>query len=69
MKNMTVRLDDDLAHRVEVIAKVHDISIAEAIRAAIEGYVAEQLATDTFRTKLRAIVAADQRLLEREDAE
>ena len=63
MKAMTVRIDDDLAARVETIARVRGVTIADAIREALEGYVAEHLATDEFRAKLRATVEADQRLL------
>lgn len=62
-KAMTVRLDDELAARVEIIAKVHGIPIADAIREALEGYVAQQLGTDEFRAKLHATVEAEQRLL------
>lgn|GEM_PF-6558418 len=64
MKAMTVRLDDDLATRVETIAKVYGIPIADAVRIALEDYVREQLASDTFRAKLHATVQAEQQLLE-----
>lgn len=63
MKAMTVRLDDDLAARVEMIAKVQEISIADAVREALEVYVRVRLATDEFRAKLRATVEAEQQLL------
>jgi predicted transcriptional regulator len=64
MKAFTVRLDDGLAARVETVAKVDGIPIAELVRQALEGYVVLKLATDEFRAKLHATVEANQRLLE-----
>lgn len=63
MKALNVRIDDELAARVETVTRVREMRLATAVREALEDWVERQIATDEFRAKLHATVEADQRLL------
>ena len=64
-KGFTVRLDDEQAEELEAIAEVDGVSVAEEIRQAIGERIAERRKDTEFQQRLRASIAANQKILER----
>jgi hypothetical protein len=42
MKTMAIRLEDELHAQLSILAKLEELSIADAIRQAVEGWVKER---------------------------
>jgi predicted transcriptional regulator len=62
-KALTIRLDPDLAERLQTVASVDDRPVSEVIRAAITEHIQGRQADDTFRDGLQARIERDQALL------
>jgi predicted transcriptional regulator len=64
-KTMTLRLSDELAADLEAMARVDDVSVSEAIRVAIDERIRARRDDKQFQTRLRRLMAENQRALER----
>lgn len=64
-KNLTVRLDDDLAADTEALARAEGQSINETIKQALREAVERRQKDPAFRRRIRKIIEADRELLER----
>lgn len=59
MKAMTLRLEADLAHQLELVARTDRVPVAEAIREAAEAHVKAKRADPAFMARLEALLEAD----------
>lgn len=64
-KAMTLRLPADKAAELEAIARVDNVPVAEAVRAAIDDRIAQRRQDSDFQARLKAIVEQDRAILER----
>lgn len=64
-KNLTVRLDDQLAADTEAIARAEGKSLNETVKAALTEAVERRRKDPQFKTQLRRIIEEDRELLER----
>lgn len=64
-KNLTVRLDDDLAADTEAIARVEGKSVNETVKDALRESVERRRSDPEFRAQIRRIIEEDRELLER----
>jgi predicted transcriptional regulator len=64
-KTMTLRLSDELAADLEAMARVDDVPVSEAIRAAIDERIRARREDKQFQARLRRLMAENQRALER----
>jgi predicted transcriptional regulator len=64
-KSMTLRLSDDQAAELDVVARVDDTSVSAVVRVAIGEYVERRRQDQEFKTRLREIVERDREILER----
>jgi hypothetical protein len=64
-KNLTVRLQDELAADAEAVARVEGISVNEAVKQALVEAIERRRKDPKFCANLRRIVRQDQELLER----
>lgn len=64
-KNMTVRLDDDLAADAEALARAEGVSLNETVKLALHEAVERRRSDPEFRTRVRQIIEQDRELLER----
>ena len=64
-KNLTVRLDDDLAADTEALARAEGQSLNETIKLALREVVAQRKKDPAFKRRLRQIIEEDRELLER----
>lgn len=64
-KTMTLRLSDELAADLEAMARVDDVPVSEAIRAAIDERIKTRRTDKQFQARLRRLMAENQRALER----
>ena len=64
-KNLTIRLDDELAADTEVIARAESTSLNEAVKIALREVVERRQQDPTFRRRVRQIIEEDRELLER----
>ena len=62
---MTIRLPDELAGTLEFVARVDDMPLAEAIRAAVAAHIAARRADPQFQAKLRQVAEQDQSIARR----
>lgn len=62
---MTIRIPDDQADELELIARTLDTPLAEIIRRALAGYVTATRSSGEFAEKLRKRVMADQEIVSR----
>ena len=62
---MTLRLSDELAADLEAMARVDDVPVSEAIRVAIDERIKGRRDDKQFQTRLRRLMAENQRALER----
>lgn len=58
MKPLTVRLDDDAALTLELVARVDGIPVAEAVRRAVLDYVQGRQADPEFCARRTRLMAA-----------
>ncbi len=61
---MTLRLADDQAALLEAMARVDEVSVSEAIRAAIDAQLAARRADPDFQLRLHRLIEVNQRWLE-----
>ncbi|MCJ7670885.1 MAG: ribbon-helix-helix protein, CopG family [Acidimicrobiia bacterium] len=64
-KNLTVRLDDDLAADTEALARAEGQSLNETVKTALREAVERRRDDPEFRQRVRRIIEEDTELLER----
>jgi predicted transcriptional regulator len=64
-KTMTLRLDDERAAALELIARADDQNLNDAVRSAIDTHIAERRKDKDFRERLRRRHEAERELYER----
>jgi hypothetical protein len=64
-KNLTVRLDDDLAADAEALARAEGQSLNETVKVALREAVERRRADPKFKARVRKIIEEDRELLER----
>lgn len=64
-KNLTVRLDDELAADTEALARADGTSLNETVRQALKEAVDRRRRDPKFKARLRRIIEEDRELLER----
>ena len=64
-KNLTVRLDDDLAADAEAMARAEGQSLNETVKTALREAVERRRKDPKFKARLRRIIDEDRELLER----
>jgi hypothetical protein len=64
-KNLTVRLDDDLAADAEALARAEGKSLNETVKLALTEAVARRRRDPKFKARVRKIIEQDRELLER----
>ena len=64
-KNLTVRLDDDLAADTEALARAEGQSLNETVKTALRETVERRREDPAFKARLRRIIDEDRELLER----
>jgi hypothetical protein len=64
-KNLTVRLDDQLAAETEAIARAEGQSLNETVKQALTEAVERRRQDPEFRQRLTRIIEQDRELLER----
>ena len=65
VKNLTVRLDDDLAADTEALARAEGQSLNETVKIALREAVERRQKDPAFKRRLRRIIEDDRELLER----
>jgi Arc/MetJ family transcription regulator len=64
-KNLTVRLDSELAADTEALARAEDKSLNETVKLALKEAVERRRSDPEFKARLQRIIAEDRELLER----
>jgi predicted transcriptional regulator len=64
-KNLTVRLDDELAADAEAMARAEGQSLNETVKTALREAVERRRKDPKFKARLRRIIDEDRELLER----
>jgi hypothetical protein len=64
-KNMTVRLDDELAADTEALARADGRSLNETVKLALKEAVDRRRKDPKFKARVRRIIEEDRELLER----
>jgi hypothetical protein len=64
-KNLTVRLDEDLAADTEALARAEGTSLNETVKRALTEAVERRRRDPKFKARLRRIIQEDQELLQR----
>lgn len=64
-KNLTVRLDDELASDTEALARAEGRSLNETVKHALVEAVQRRREDPEFRARVRRIIQEDRELLER----
>jgi len=64
-KNLTVRLDDELAADTEAMARAEGQSLNETVKTALKEAVERRREDPEFRQRIRRIIQEDAELLER----
>ena len=64
-KNLTVRLDDDLAADTEALARAEGKSLNETVKLALSAAVERRRSDPAFTDRVRRIIEQDRELLER----
>ncbi len=64
-KNLTVRLDDDLAADTEALARAEGQSLNETVKIALREAVERRRRDPKFKARLQRIIDEDRELLER----
>jgi predicted transcriptional regulator len=64
-KNLTVRLDDDLAADTEALARAEGKSLNETVKQALIEAVERRRQDPEFRERIKRIIEHDRALLER----
>ena len=64
-KNLTVRLDDELAADTAALARAEGQSVNEVVKTALREAVERRQKDPAFRRRVRQIIEEDRELLER----
>jgi len=64
-KNLTVRLDDELAADADALARADGISLNETVKQALKEAVERRRNDPEFKSRVRRIIEEDRELLER----
>lgn len=64
-KIISVRMPDELAAQVDVVARAEGVSISAAMRAAAYRYIATRRADQDFRVRLKKRLEEDAEILKR----
>jgi hypothetical protein len=64
-KTMTLRLDEERAAMLELVARADDQNLTEAVRAAIDEHIEKRRADKDFMARLRRRHEEDRLLYER----
>jgi len=64
-KNLTVRLDDELAADAEALARAEGKSLNETVKLALSEAVERRRKDPKFKARVRKIIDQDRELLER----
>lgn len=64
-KNLTVRLDDELAADTEALARAEGQSINETVKSALREAVEKRRNDPKFKARVQRIIDEDRELLER----
>ena len=64
-KNLTVRLDDELAADTQALARAEGHSLNETVKLALREAVQRRQKDPAFRRRLRQIINEDRQLLQR----
>jgi predicted transcriptional regulator len=64
-KNLTVRLDEELAADTEALARAEGRSLNETVKQALKEAVERRRSDPEFKERLRRIIEEDRELLER----
>jgi hypothetical protein len=64
-RNLTIRLDDDLAAETEALARAEGHSLNETVKTALREAVERRRRDPKFKARLRRIIEEDRELLER----
>ena len=64
-KNLTVRLDDDLAADTEALARAEGQSLNETVKTALREAVERRRRDPAFAARVQRIIEEDRELLER----
>lgn len=64
-KNLTVRLDDDLAADTEALARAEGQSLNETVKGALREAIERRRNDPKFRARIQRIIEEDRELLER----
>jgi hypothetical protein len=64
-RNLTVRLDDELAADTEALARAEGTSLNETVKQALREAAERRRRDPKFKAKLRRIIEQDRELLQR----
>lgn len=64
-KNLTVRLDDELAADTEALARAEGQSLNETVKQALKEAIERRRKDPKFKARVRRIIEQDRELLER----
>lgn len=64
-KNLTVRLDDDLAADAQALARAEGTSLNETVKTALKEAVDRRRKDPKFKARVKRIIEEDRELLER----
>lgn len=64
-KNLTIRLDDELAADAEALARAEGKSLNETVKLALSEAVERRRQDPKFKARVRKIIEQDRELLER----
>ncbi len=64
-KNLTVRLDDELASDTEALARAEGQSLNETVKSALREAVERRRQDPKFKARIKRIIEEDRELLER----
>lgn len=63
-KTMTLRLGDDQAAMLDVLARVDEAPVSETVRAAIEARIEARRQDPEFQKRLKRIMDEDRKILD-----
>jgi predicted transcriptional regulator len=64
-KNLTLRLDDELAKDAQALARAEGTSLNETVKQALKEAVERRRKDPKFKARVRRIIKEDRELLER----
>jgi predicted transcriptional regulator len=64
-KVMTVRLSEDLAAELAIVARTDDMPVSESVREAIERHIAARRSDKDFQLRLKKRVEQEREIVDR----